>query len=158
MFPLRERVEDIQLIAQRLLKKICNKLGKKEARLTKESIDLLSTQPWPGNVRQLENVLERVVNIVDEQEITPQHFYDWTGLDAPITNIVKSYEEGLYLKIPINNQLPTLKEIVAQVEKQVLLHVLEGHKSSRKAGRVLGVSNTTILNKMSAYGISNIEK
>jgi transcriptional regulator of aroF, aroG, tyrA and aromatic amino acid transport len=51
--------------------------------------------------------------------------------------------------------MPSLKEIVAQVEKQVLKHVLKKYNSSRKAGKVLGVSNTTILNKMHAYGLSN---
>ncbi len=158
LYPLRDRVEDIQLIAQHLLKKICRKLGKQEARLTKESMNLLKVQEWPGNVRQLENVLERVINMIDEQEITPQHFNSWADIDQPVSKIEKNCEQELYVKIPIDNQLPTLKEIVAQVEKRILLHVLEEHKSSRKAGRVLGVSNTTILNKMNAYNISNTDK
>ncbi|MDP4161287.1 MAG: helix-turn-helix domain-containing protein, partial [Bacillota bacterium] len=55
--------------------------------------------------------------------------------------------------VPVYDEWPTLKEIVAEVERQVLLKVLETHHSSRKAGKVLGVSNTTILNKMKTYGI-----
>ncbi|WML43860.1 sigma 54-interacting transcriptional regulator [Neobacillus sp. PS3-40] len=158
LFPLRERVDDIQPIAQHLVRKISGKLRKREARLTKESIELLKVQEWPGNVRQLENVLERVINMIDEQEITPQHFYAWTDLTIPIVKAEKKYDEELNLKIPLDKQFPSLKEIVAQVEQQVLLHVLKEHKSSRKAGRVLGVSNTTILNKMNALGIKISDK
>lgn len=148
---LRERAEDIPLIAQTLIRKISTKLGKSETYLTKESMDLLMTQPWPGNVRQLENTLERIINIIDSAEIKPKLFYEWTDL-APGKPPVEQEEDTL-IRIPIYEDWPTLKEIVAEVEHQVLLKVLETHHSSRKAGKVLGVSNTTILNKMKTYGI-----
>jgi transcriptional regulator of aroF, aroG, tyrA and aromatic amino acid transport len=156
--PLRDRIDDIQPIAQHLVRKISKKLGKKEAHLTMESIDHLKAQTWPGNVRQLENVLERVINMVDDQEITPQHFYAWTDLTPPPSKLKMNYDEELNLRIPLDEQFPSLKEIVAQVEQQVLLHVLKEHNSSRKAGKVLGVSNTTILNKMNTYGIKISDK
>jgi transcriptional regulator of aroF, aroG, tyrA and aromatic amino acid transport len=158
VYPLRERVDDIQPIAQHLVRKISKKLGKKEALLTKESIDLLKVQDWPGNVRQLENTLERVINMIDERDIIPEHFYAWTDVTIPTSTKEEQDKEELYLKIPLNQQFPSLKEIVAQVEQQVLLHVLQEHNSSRKAGKVLGVSNTTILNKMSTYGIKISDK
>ena len=78
--PLRERSEDIPLIAQHLIRKISGKLGKSEIHLTKESIDLLMSQPWPGNVRQLENILECIINVQDSAELKPQHFHEWTEL------------------------------------------------------------------------------
>ncbi|HJV31263.1 MAG TPA: sigma 54-interacting transcriptional regulator, partial [Bacillales bacterium] len=158
VYPLRERVDDIQPIAQHLVRKISKKLGKKEALLTKESIDLLKVQDWPGNVRQLENTLERVINMINERDIIPEHFYAWTDLTIPTSTKEEQDKEELYLKIPLNQQFPSLKEIVAQVEQQVLLHVLQEHNSSRKAGKVLGVSNTTILNKMNTYGIKISDK
>jgi TyrR family helix-turn-helix protein/PAS domain S-box-containing protein len=158
VYPLRERVDDIQPIAQHLVRKISKKLGKKEALLTKESIDLLKVQEWPGNVRQLENTLERVINMIDERDIIPEHFYAWTDINIPTSTQETKDKEELYLKIPLNQQFPSLKEIVAHVEQQVLLHVLQEHNSSRKAGKVLGVSNTTILNKMNTYGIKISDK
>jgi transcriptional regulator of aroF, aroG, tyrA and aromatic amino acid transport len=154
LYPLRELPEDIEPIAQHLLRKISSKMGKKEMRLTKESLNLLKAQEWPGNIRQLENVLERVVNMTDEQEITPQHFYNWTDLKTPKLKVEKQ-GNGIHIDIAFSREMPSLKEIVAQVEKQVLKHVLKKYNSSRKAGKVLGVSNTTILNKMHAYGLSN---
>ncbi|MHB8074265.1 sigma 54-interacting transcriptional regulator [Desulfosporosinus fructosivorans] len=150
--PLRERSEDIPLIAQHLIRKISEKLGKSEIHLTKESVELLMGQTWPGNVRQLENILERIINVMDSAEINPQLFYEWTDLVS--TPHTAECEEGDFqIQIPVEKEWPTLKEIVSEVEKQVLMRVLETHSSSRKAGRVLGVSNTTILNKMKNYGI-----
>ncbi|MDR3543830.1 MAG: sigma 54-interacting transcriptional regulator [Desulfosporosinus sp.] len=152
--PLRERSEDIPLIAQHLIRKISEKLGKSEIHLTKESMDLLMSQPWPGNVRQLENILERIINVLDSTEIKPQDFHEWTDLVStyyPIEGEAGDFK----IQIPVNKEWPTLKQIVGDVEKQVLRRVLATHSSSRKAGRVLGVSNTTILNKMKSYGIES---
>lgn len=150
--PLRERSEDIPLITQFLIRKISEKLGKPEIHISKESLDLLMDQPWPGNVRQLENTLERIINVMDSTEIKPQLFYEWTDLVS--SQQTSGYEEGNFLiRIPIEKGWPSLKTIVSEVEKQVLIKVLETHSSSRKAGAILGVSNTTILNKIKNYGI-----
>jgi len=150
--PLRERSEDIPLIALHLIRKISEKLGKPKIHLTRESLDLLMGQTWPGNVRQLENILERIINVMDSIEITPQLFHEWTDLGS--TPHTTEYEVGDFqIQIPVEKEWPTLKAIVSGVEKQVLIRVLETHSSSRKAGRILGVSNTTILNKMKSYGI-----
>jgi len=150
--PLRERSEDIPLITQHLIRKISEKLGKSEIHVTKESMDLLISQPWPGNVRQLENTLERIINVMDSTEIKPKLFYEWTDLVAT-SQTLESKDGILQLEIPVAKEWPTLKKIVSEVEKQVLMRVLKTHSSSRKAGRILGVSNTTILNKMKSYGI-----
>ncbi|KLU61323.1 transcriptional regulatory protein TyrR [Peptococcaceae bacterium CEB3] len=170
--PLRERREDIPLIAQHLLRKICARLGKEEARLARETVDILSVQDWPGNVRQLENALERLVNLVDAPEIQPDHLYAWTDIGKPKVGAGKGTgigeraecgagtlegqdtgEDVLHVEIPKKGEWPPLKDIVAQVEKEVITRVLDRYPSSRLAGQVLGVSNTTVLNKMRIYGI-----
>ncbi len=149
--PLRKRPEDIPLIAHALTQKIAQKLGKPEVHLTKESVDLLMAQPWPGNVRQLENLLERVINLNFYPEIKPSSIFEWADL-SPVTPKMESINTNDQIVIPIDESLPTLKDIVAQVEKEVLIRVLKKYPSSRKAGKVLGVSNTTILNKINSYG------
>lgn len=150
--PLRERPEDIPLIAQHLIRKIAFKLNKDNIKLSKNTFQYLLSQPWPGNVRQLENTLERIINILDGNEITLEHFYEW-GRVEPKRQLLQQQEDILHFDIPINQDLTNLKEIVEEVEKEVLIKILQQHKSSRKAGRVLGVSNTTVLNKMKYYGI-----
>ena len=152
--PLRERREDIPLIAQGLIRRICTRLQKPECRLDRETAELLTAHPWPGNVRQLENTLERLINLADAVEITPRHLRDWTeigqatGSPAATTSV-----DSLTIPLPTTGPWPGLKQIVATVEKEVLLRVLAEHPSSRAAGQALGVSNTTILNKIHEYDL-----
>jgi len=153
--PLRERKEDIPLLAQHLIRKICAKLSKPEVYLTKESVELLLLQEWPGNVRQLENTLERLINLIDTTEIKAEHILAWTELNNAPKNstAIPGSVQTLQVEIPLAEGWPRLKEIVAKVETEVLRKVLETHPSSRLAGQLLGVSNTTILNKMHEYKI-----
>ena len=156
LLPLRERKEDIPLLAQHLIRKICSKIQKPEVHLTKESVELLVSQKWPGNVRQLENTLERLVNLIDTTEIRPEHFWDWTDIidhTALKGSIINSKQQTLQVEIPVWGEWPHLRDIVATVEKEVLTSVLKKYPSSRLAGQVLGVSNTTILNKIREYKI-----
>lgn len=156
LLPLRERKEDIPLLAQHLIRKICSKINKPEVYLTRESVALLVAQQWPGNVRQLENTLERLLNLLDTTEIRPEHFGEWTDIDHTAvkgSEKIEKKQQSLQVEIPVNNEWPQLKEIVAAVEKEVITKVLQKHPSSRLAGQVLGVSNTTILNKIREYKI-----
>jgi transcriptional regulator of aroF, aroG, tyrA and aromatic amino acid transport len=158
--PLRERVEDIPLIAQNLIRKICIKLNKPEVRLARESVQLLMTYNWPGNVRELENALERLINMVDTVEIQPCHLLQWIDIGAAKRDFKGANQpQGSMLQIPIPDHAhwPPLKDIVAEVEKEVLRKVLVKYPSSRLAGQALGVSNTTILNKIKTYKLGSIE-
>ncbi len=70
MPPLRRKTEDIPLLVNLFLQKYCQRMGKKMKRLTPEVIVLLESYPWPGNIRELENVMERIVAIEDRETIT----------------------------------------------------------------------------------------
>ena len=72
--PLRERPEDIPLLAQHFLEKYCRELGKKLKALSPAAVELLVRHSWPGNVRELENTMERVAVMTDEEVILPKHF------------------------------------------------------------------------------------
>lgn len=173
---LRERKEDIPLIVQHLVRKICAKLERPEVCLTRESLQLLMEKPWPGNVRQLENVLERIINVMDVQAMNTDEALEWALLtvnqpargqksapeEDPIPQSspgfesqVKASDKILQINIPLSSskKWPPLKSMVQDVEKQILLKVLEKYPTSRKAGKVLSVSSTTILNKMKSFGI-----
>lgn len=154
LLPLRDRKEDIPLLVPHLIRKICAKLDKPEIHLSKESMDLFAAQDWPGNVRQLENTLERLINLSDSSEIRPEDIFAWTDVANQKNNksiIRKQQQQILQVEIPLEGEWPQLKNVVANVEKEVIRRVLEKYPSSRLAGQVLGVSNTTILNKMKAY-------
>ncbi|MCJ7642848.1 MAG: sigma-54 dependent transcriptional regulator, partial [Candidatus Aminicenantes bacterium] len=70
MPPLRKRVEDIPILVSHFLQKYCDKLGKPMKRLTPEVFGLFEEYSWPGNIRELENVIERIVAIEDRETIT----------------------------------------------------------------------------------------
>jgi TyrR family helix-turn-helix protein/PAS domain S-box-containing protein len=153
--PLRERKEDIPLLSQRLIRKICGKLDKAEVRLSREGAQFLMEQEWPGNVRQLENTLERLINFIDTAEITLNHLTLWADMENGKKELVSLLSGNTILQVALADHdkwLP-LKDIVAGVEKEVIKKVWEKHPSSRLAGQVLGVSNTTILNKIKSYGL-----
>ena len=59
--PLRERVEDVTLLAFHFLERICRDLGRDPLRMTRQQVSVLKQQQWPGNIRELKNVIERAV-------------------------------------------------------------------------------------------------
>ncbi|HMA54486.1 MAG TPA: sigma-54 dependent transcriptional regulator, partial [Acidobacteriota bacterium] len=70
MPPLRRRIEDIPILVSHFLQKYCDKMGKKLKRFTPEVIGVLERYAWPGNIRELENVIERIVAIEDRETVT----------------------------------------------------------------------------------------
>jgi TyrR family helix-turn-helix protein/PAS domain S-box-containing protein len=151
--PLRERKEDIPIIAQHLIRKICHKLKKQEKFLTSDSLQYLMSLPWPGNVRQMENTLELLINVVENDKITTDDILQWCNFKMEkAKNEDQMDDENFSIQFRFKEKWPTLKEVVDEVEKKLIYQVLESHLSSRKAGSILGVSNTTILNKMKKYG------
>jgi len=72
--PLRERQEDIPLLAHHFLTKYCREMDKSPKRISPTAMEMLIRYSWPGNVRELENIVERVVIMTDEEEIQPRHF------------------------------------------------------------------------------------
>ncbi|WP_235695557.1 TyrR/PhhR family helix-turn-helix DNA-binding protein [Desulforamulus hydrothermalis] len=98
---------------------------------------------WAGNVRELANVLERAVNLVENGEIRPEHII----LD----------NEQFYTVPPVPVCEPnslTLKEATARAERDSLQQALKIYGSARKAAKALGVSHTTVLNKMRRLGLT----
>jgi TyrR family helix-turn-helix protein/PAS domain S-box-containing protein len=151
--PLKERKEDIPIIVQHLIRKICYKLNKQEKFLTSDSLQYLINLPWPGNVRQLENSLELLINVVENDRITMDDIIQWLSFQTERTEMKSLMDdENFSFQFCFKKKWPTLKEAVDEVEKELINQVLESHLSSRKAGSILGVSNTTILNKMKKYG------
>jgi DNA-binding NtrC family response regulator len=71
--PLRERAEDIPVLAYHFLRKAEAKVNKKVERIAAEALDLLKRYPWPGNLRELENIVERAVVLASGQAIEPEH-------------------------------------------------------------------------------------
>lgn len=133
--PLRERFEDIENLAYYFVDKIRTHLGKHIEKISEEALKYLKNYPWPGNIRELENVIERAVNIIDKESvILPKHLPD------KITGEISAKE------------INSLKDILEDAEKQALIDALKltrGNKS--KAAQLLKLSRSSFYEKITKY-------
>ncbi len=134
--PLRERREDVPILAEHFARLLGAKLGKRVTRLSREALEALALHDWPGNIRELRNVIERAINLAGDEEITREHLI----LDPAPSSGVHGRGGGL-------------KSSVQETEKSVLIDALSRYGSSRKIALALGVSHTTVLNKLRKYGL-----
>jgi len=135
--PLRERREDIPLLAQHFLKKFAVENQKEIAGFSPEATDFLLRYDWPGNVRELENTIERAVILAQN----------------PVIEVADLTQQNLMPAHPISPAI-SLK----QVEKNHILNVLtETGGNYTEAARILGISRMTLYNKAKAYRL-NVKK
>jgi DNA-binding NtrC family response regulator len=127
--PLRERKEDIPLLATHFLQKFSGENKKDISHISPEALEILLQYPWPGNVRELEHTIERAVILTIHPIILPE--------DLP----KKMFEEMKEIKIQPSEELLPLKEI----EKRYILKVLqETNGNKKKASEILGIDRTTL--------------
>lgn len=141
--PLRERIEDIPNLATFFMDKLNKKLNKNILGIESEFINSLIEYQWPGNIRELQNVMERAMNLCARDMLGIEHLI--IGLHKTprlVNDIVK--EEKSKLK---------LKGLVEICEKEAIIKALRDNKTYRKAAKALGVSHTTIINKINKYNI-----
>ena len=139
--PMRERREDIPLLADFFLKQYAEKNNRPIKGFTPRAVDLLMRYDWPGNVRELENVVERAVIMARGDMITPLEFPDvLQDLDEEAKASPLALATGRSLK---------------EVEKVMILRTLEETGGNRThAARILEISRRTLQLKLKEYGIN----
>ncbi|MGI6514963.1 MAG: sigma-54-dependent Fis family transcriptional regulator [Syntrophomonadales bacterium] len=134
---LRERVDDIPELVDYFIKTIGPKLGKHIRGIDPSALELLKRYQWPGNIRELSNVIERAINMTSGSYLTEEHF------PAEIRNNIAAAE-------PLTGLNPT-KEYL---EEQVIRDCLRRNRNSRKkTAEELGISRATLYRKMLKYSI-----
>ncbi|WP_374989785.1 sigma-54-dependent transcriptional regulator [Humidesulfovibrio sp.] len=137
--PLRDRVEDIPLLATHFLKKFASKNGKQVKGFTPEAMDRLLKYPWPGNVRELENGVERAVVLLAGEYIREQDLPSAIALSGAGAS-----------PAGVNIQDMTLDEI----ERVAILDALEGAGGNKsETARKLGITRKTLHAKLQRYGV-----
>lgn len=134
--PLRERRDDIPLLVDHLLRKACQSVKRNVPEVTEEAMNLLKRQPWPGNIRQLSNIVERTLLVTPENRLDARHFQA-QGLSpdedmADMPGRLKSAE-----KTAIENALT------------------ESGGNLTRAAALLGITRQTLYRRMTKYSISN---
>ena len=146
--PLRERVEDIPLLVDHFVSLSMTRFHKNIEGFSEDAMDLLITYSWPGNVREVENIVQRAIILAKEPVIQ-----EW-DLPPEIRRQTKeSYfdVEKLETDIPLNQKVEI---IIAEVEKKLIIQALDKVGWKREeAASLLGTSLKTLYNKMKKYGL-----
>lgn len=140
--PLRERKEDISMLANSLRIKVTNKLGVYVEGISKDALDCLVNYDWPGNIRELENVIERAVNLLD------------TDLVIKLDHLPKKIIKNKFKHYTSNGKY--LKDIVEEVEKEVILgYLIKTNWNKNMTAKLLGISRAGLYKKIGAYKLEN---
>ncbi|MCG8529775.1 MAG: hypothetical protein MI749_03830, partial [Desulfovibrionales bacterium] len=142
--PLRERRDCLLPLVNHYLAVFCGRYEKPRLQLSTQTMDALMAYPYPGNVRELINLCERMVVMSQEGRVT------FKDLPADVQDHGE-HSESIFLGI---SQGQTLKEMVARLESKVLDAALREYGTQTKAARALGLNQSTIARKVKKYGLA----
>lgn len=134
---LRRRMEDIPILTKTILQRIAQEKGDEAKKITEEALKILMDYNWPGNIRELENVLEFATLVADKEAVSPKHlpkqFQDDIGSIFLGTNV---------------DDLPPMSEI----ERRYILRVMDATKGNKvKAAQLLDINRATLHRKLQMY-------
>jgi two-component system nitrogen regulation response regulator NtrX len=139
--PLRERIEDVRLLADYFLTEFTTAYGRKPKELTVEALRVLEDYPWPGNVRELRNLMERIVIMNPQPRIEARH--------VPLDRA----RRAVFYK-PID-RFGSLQEVREAAERDYIIKKLEESKGNvTRAAEALGLERSHLYRKMKALGIA----
>ncbi|MBS4191703.1 sigma 54-interacting transcriptional regulator [Bacillus sp. FJAT-49705] len=138
--PLRERMDDIPVLLDYFIKKITKKSGKRISFFEDEVLERFTQYSWPGNIRELENVIEASVHLTNNEVISLDSLPDYLK------------ESSVF---PVGSK--KLKEILEETEKRVLIQSLNKFNDDKlEAAKALGISKSSMYEKLKKYGIFNL--
>jgi DNA-binding NtrC family response regulator len=137
--PLRERIEDIPLLVQHFLTSAAAGLGIRPPRVTPEMIEALKRRHWPGNIRELANIVERAVIMSRGEGLPPNVFDDGAGAIHEPSHATAS------APLPVADPTFNLKELERLVIERAIA-AAGGHRG--RAAKLLGISDRTLRNRL----------
>jgi two-component system response regulator PilR (NtrC family) len=146
--PLRDRIEDIPLLAQHFIRRFAAELGKDVQAMEPAAYDLLSDYAFPGNVRELENLVERAVALSRESTIGPDLLPPTVTKSHVVDAPVLITEEGV-----------NLEGLVADYERSLLCEALTQTRGvKKKAARLLGISFRSFRYRLEKLGLDEFRR
>jgi len=149
--PLRERKEDIPILAQHFLKKYNEKLGKSIGGISVEAMEILKKYDYPGNVRELENMIERTVALEGGSTILPESL-------PPMVNTTSGRKMASSHEIEVTDEGVDLDKVMGQIEKELLIkaiHTAGGVK--KKAAKLLNITFRSMRYRVEKYNLGSVD-
>ncbi|WP_404345114.1 sigma 54-interacting transcriptional regulator [Vreelandella venusta] len=149
--PLRKRIEDVPLLARHFLHRACLKFNKPGVRIPPAQLEVLTRYPWPGNIRELENVIERQVIVTQDQRLSfddllliePAHRHTPLNIEAQDS--------------PVTPDFPMTEQAFCQHQRDNVLKALEAANGKVSgvggAAELLGIKPTTLASRLHKWGI-----
>jgi len=134
--PLRDRKEDIPLLVEHFLKKIANKTNRKPKKIQPKAMELLTNSLWPGNIRELENTIERAVVLAQKEEINP---------------------EDLPYRLQEQPQKPSSRALKDWEKSHILFVLEENNWNISKTALDLDIDRATLYNKIKKYQLDRLK-
>jgi two-component system nitrogen regulation response regulator NtrX len=144
--PLRERGEDIPLLASHFLEYFCSKESRENKKLTARAMEALQSYHWPGNVRELKNIIERLVIMTSQAEITEQQ----------LPAVIRSRQEpvGRPPYASATGEPGTLREAREEFERDFILKKLEENDwNVSRTAEIIEIERSNLHRKIKAFGI-----
>jgi transcriptional regulator with PAS, ATPase and Fis domain len=144
MPPLRDHKEDIPQLAEHLLQEMNSKHGRQVAGISDEVLQMFSSYPWPGNVREMRNTLERAVILCSGPAIEKKHLPANFGSPVPMA-AAASDPRNVHLSVGTT---------VGEAERQLIFKTLDATNNNKtRAAEILGISLKTLHNKLKEYAV-----
>lgn len=138
---LRERLADLPALAEHLLESIAARSGMPQRELSADALQVLATHAWPGNFRELRNVLEQAAMLTDHHRLDAEDFASILPGTAPRAMAVS----------PPPDELRPLPQLIAELERRTIQTALAAAKGNKvQAARLLGISRATLYEKLGA--------
>jgi two-component system response regulator PilR (NtrC family) len=146
--PLRERTDDVTLLAKHFLQKYATRFARPVSGISDEAMKVLKKYDYPGNVRELENIIERTVALEAGSTILPESL-------PPFVNTPSGRKLASSYEIEIGEEGIELEKIIGQMEKELLVKAI--HKANgvkKKASKLLGITFRSMRYRCDKYGLS----
>nr|WP_252187621.1 sigma-54-dependent Fis family transcriptional regulator [Anaeromonas gelatinilytica] len=137
---LKQRCEDIPTLSYYFLNKLNDKYHKKVKKISDRCFNYLINHKWPGNIRELENVIERAMNLINTEEV------------MDVEHLPKCVLGKEYVRSP-----KRLEDVLSKAEKEAIIESIKASKGNKtKAAKILGIGRTTFYEKLNKYNLTDI--
>lgn len=152
--PLREHREDIPLLVEEFVRRWRERFGAEDVRFSPDLVQALARAEWPGNVRQLENAVARLVALAPSGEIDPAAWQDAAaGAVRGAPSGATQPGEGDAAEAP-RDGAPSLREHIEAVERGLIAKTLDATNGNQsEAARRLGLSRSALIDRLEKYGL-----